>query len=234
MNIFLCVNNSFYDIPVYNIWRQLLRILGVFQSTYTICLWWSALTHLLLLLVSQNKWIGGLVFLLEPRKAQKTPSIFQILFLRLLSYLHRLSNQHGLLVIHKYIPGDQLGDRGGLVVSWGLKIRSCTCNNSMAYERWWPKVVSCRLPRQCRWDILTFTLTTAFEVSLGHSAFPPLAWMKAAAPLKMPLIQHTCGTHLIRTSQNIHHGLSALRPPVSSTKETLPISAYEFTDGTVE
>lgn len=44
------------------------------------------------------------MFLLEPRKAQKMSSdaIFKSAQLP-----HRPSNQHGLLVIHKYIPGDE-------------------------------------------------------------------------------------------------------------------------------
>ena len=50
--------------------------------------------------------------------------------------------------------------------------------------------------------------------------------MKAAAPLKTPLTQHTYAVCLIRTSQNIHHNLTALRPPILSTEKTLPVSTY--------
>lgn len=57
------------------------------------------------------------MFLLETMKAQKTPSVFQILFLNLLNYLHRLMNQDGLLVLYEYIPGDQLKDGEGQAVS---------------------------------------------------------------------------------------------------------------------
>lgn len=55
------------------------------------------------------------MFFPEPKKAEKMPFIVQILFLSLLSCLHRLSNQHRLLVINKCITGDQLEDKGQLV-----------------------------------------------------------------------------------------------------------------------
>lgn len=45
--------------------------------------------------------------------------------------------------------------------------------------------------------------------------------MKVVALLKMPLTQHTYAVCLIRTSENIHHDFSALRPPVSPKKEML-------------
>lgn len=56
----------------------------------------------------RNWWV-----FLEPKKAEKKMLfMLQVLFLCLLSCLHRLSNQHRLLVINKYITGEQLGDKG--------------------------------------------------------------------------------------------------------------------------
>lgn len=91
----------------------------------------------------------------------------------------------------------------------------------MAYEIWWPEVLSFRLTRWCKWDILTHALTKAFRASLGCSA-SFLLHKGCCAPEDA-----TCPTQLIGMSWNTHRNVPpALWSPTPSMKELLPLSAY--------